>query len=255
MQSKFDVSIPLMNSTHNEIPYITTADMEELDRLMMQHYHIELIQMMEMAGNNLGRLCINYLRNKNIKSPTIGIMAGTGGNGGGALVAARYLNNWGADVHIYIAKPIEEYQGVPAKHLGILRKLNIPFGLGRYMGNKDLDLIIDGLIGYSLDGNPYGPAAEMITWCNEQETPVISMDLPSGFDGTTGEAYAPCIRAEATLTLALPKIGFRKEGAAEFTGRLYLADIGVPPQLYKYANITQNIPHIFQEDSIVELPL
>jgi len=242
-----------MSITQDEIPHITTAHMREVDRLMMQHYNIELTQMMEMAGHNLARLCFNYLADKKAEAYTIGIMAGPGGNGGGALVAARYLSNWGVNVHVYISKPIEHYKGVPAKHLNVLRKLNIPFGLGRYMENNDLDLILDGLIGYSLDGAPREAAADMITWCNEQKSPVISVDLPSGFDGTTGHAHSPCIKATATLTLALPKAGFKEEHAKEYTGKLYLGDIGVPPQLYRMANINQEIPNMFQGDSIIEL--
>jgi NAD(P)H-hydrate epimerase len=57
---------------------------------------------------------------------------------------------------------------------------------------------------------------------------VISLDVPSGLDSTTGDTPGLVIRADATLTLALPKTGL-----AHFEGDLYLGDIGIPPEVYK----------------------
>ncbi len=54
---------------------------------------------------------------------------------------------------------------------------------------------------------------------------MLALDTPSGLDVTTGRQSAPCVRAGATMTLALPKTGL--VGSA-VTGRLYLADISVP---------------------------
>lgn len=92
------------------------------------------------------------------------------------------------------------------------------------------DLIIDGIIGYNLQGSPRGNAAAMIKWANVQSAPVLALDVPSGLDAETGEIHLPVIKATATLTLALPKIGL-KSSASDVVGELYLADIGVPPVL------------------------
>jgi len=64
----------------------------------------------------------------------------------------------------------------------------------------------------------------------EQDSPVLSLDLPSGIDAGSGEVFDPAVRATATLTLALPKNGLRTADGC--VGELYLADIGVPPSLY-----------------------
>jgi NAD(P)H-hydrate epimerase len=63
--------------------------------------------------------------------------------------------------------------------------------------------------------------------------PVLSLDVPSGIDATTGAIYDPAIRADVTLTLALPKEGLRTPGVDDHVGDLYVADIGVPPGLYE----------------------
>src|SRR5215471_5195978 len=69
------------------------------------------------------------------------------------------------------------------------------------------DLVIDALIGYSLRGDPAGPAAELISWANDNAAPVLALDTPSGLDLTTGAAGTPAVWATVTLTLALPKVG------------------------------------------------
>ena len=86
------------------------------------------------------------------------------------------------------------------------------------------DLIVDALIGYSLSGAPTGGAGEMIDWANASPAPVLALDLPSGIDSSTGEAFGTAIPPEWTMTLALPKTGLTPER----TGALCLADIGVP---------------------------
>ena len=61
---------------------------------------------------------------------------------------------------------------------------------------------------------------------------MLSLDVPSGVDATTGETDDPAIEVAATMTLALPKVGLLAETAKANVGELYLADISVPPALY-----------------------
>ena len=94
-------------------------------------------------------------------------------------------------------------------------------------------LVLDGVIGYSLSGAPRGSARELIQWANAQPASVLSLDSPSGIDTTTGTIFDPAVRETATMTLALPKKGLRVPEVHRHVGELYLADISVPPQLYK----------------------
>lgn len=115
-------------------------------------------------------------------------------------------------------------------------------------GRARPDLIVDALIGYSLTGDPTGPAAGLIRWANRQPAPVLSLDTPSGLDVTTGVAARPCVQAAATLTLALPKTGLLN---APETGHLYLADISVPPLVYRRMGI--EVGNLFGEASIISV--
>jgi NAD(P)H-hydrate epimerase len=200
--------------------------MEEIDRLMVDELGIELLQMMENAGANLARLARERF------DPThVLIAAGTGGNGGGGLVAARHLHNAGVTVTVVTTRRADAYRGVPAHQLGIIERMGIPVVDSVPVQNPldpPIDLIVDAIIGYALNGQASGRAAELIDQLAGIGAPILSLDTPSGVDVSTGQALGACIRATATLTLALPKTGLI---GSPLVGEHYLADISVPADL------------------------
>ncbi len=238
-----------------EIPYLTTEQMIEVDRAMIEDFGIELLQMMENAGRALAHLARARFLGGDPLDKRVIVMAGTGGNGGGALVCARRLHIWGARIKVLITKPDEDFAPVPARQLGILRRMGVEAGSPEtIVRGPELDLIVDGVIGYSLKGAPRGTAGELIRWANAQHSPVLALDAPSGVDTTTGTAFDPAVVATATMTLALPKEGLRAPGVEARVGELYLADIGVPPSLYAGPTLGLQVGHIFSESDIVRLP-
>ena len=114
------------------------------------------------------------------------------------------------------------------------------------------DLIVDALIGYGLTGDPRPDVAEWIERANNAQRTILALDTPSGLDVTTGIPGQPCVRATATLTLALPKTGLLAASARPFVGQLYLADIGVPPELYQQMGLS--VPPLFAAEEVVALP-
>lgn len=237
-----------------DVPYITTDQMIKVDRAMVEDFHIEIIQMMENAGYNLARLARSRFLNGNPVGKKIVILTGTGGNGGGALVCARHLDNWGADVQVFLTKSTEEFKGVSSHQLDILERMQVPIaqseGLVRV---RDIDLIVDGIIGYNLAGAPGGTAAQLIYWANVQKRSILALDVPSGLDATTGKVYTPAICAAATMALALPKIGFKNREAKSMIGELYLADIGIPLRLYTLLDISVDLEFLFSQKDILRL--
>ena len=236
-----------------EITYLTTAQMIEVDRLMVEEYGIELVQMMENAGRELAVLSRTRFLQASPLDKDVLVMAGPGGNGGGAMVAARRLAAWGANVSLMISHPLERMSGVPARQLEILQQMGIvPTGLPS-VRTKEFDLIIDGLLGYGLSGAPRAPSAELIRFANANPAPVLALDVPSGMDANSGKVFSDCIKAAATLTLALPKTGFLAAAARAKTGELYCADISVPPQLYAQKSLGLKIENIFSQSEIIRL--
>ncbi|MDP8928279.1 MAG: NAD(P)H-hydrate epimerase [Actinomycetota bacterium] len=222
------------------VPAVTAEQMREVDRVATQELQIGLIQMMENAGRSLADLAISVFRPESVT-----VLAGRGGNGGGGLVAARHLANRGVTPRVVLSRPDAELADVPAHQLEIARRIGVEVGAEPPAAG----LVIDALIGYSLRGDPRGRSAELIAWANQQQSPVLALDLPSGLDATIGRPATPCIHAAATLALGLPKAGLSK--APELTGRLYLADISVPPAVYRRLGI--RAPLVFEHDTILEL--
>jgi NAD(P)H-hydrate epimerase len=238
-----------------EIPYLTTEQMIEVDRAMIEDFGIELLQMMENAGRALADLARGRFLAGDPIDRRVTIIAGTGGNGGGALVCARRLHGWGAQVKVLLTKPERGFAPVPAHQLRILSQMHVEVDVSDIpIGGPSPDLIIDGVIGYSLRRAPAGTAGELIRWANAQRSPILALDVPSGVDATTGTVFDPAIAATATMTLALPKEGLRVPGVEAQVGELYLADISVPPSLYAGPTLGLQVGHIFSESDIVRLP-
>jgi NAD(P)H-hydrate epimerase len=174
------------------------------------------------------------------------VLCGAGNNGGGGMVAARHLHNRGAIVQAKLIGDAARLTDVPAHQWRILT------GMGLAMdADPDLaqaDLIVDALIGYGLSGNPRGAVAAWIERANASGRPILALDTSSGLDTTTGSrdclAFArwrrsrwPCRR--------------RTAGAASsaLCSDLYLADVGVPPELYRQLGI--DVESLFTDDAII----
>lgn len=237
-----------------DIPFLTTRQMIEVDRAMVEDYHIELIQMMENAGRSLAHLARQLFLAGDPRDKRAVILAGPGGNGGGALVCARRLYNYGAEVSVIITRSREESSQAASHQLDILDRMEVPISIAAEpIPRGKYDLIVDGIIGYGLKGAPGENSARLIRWANESATPILALDTPSGIDLSTGEIFDPAILAAATMTLALPKEGIRRASTHSFLGDLYLADIGVPPSLYQ--NISPDLAPgpIFHASDIIRL--
>ncbi len=198
------------------VGWITEAQMIEVDRAMIEDFRIELKQMMENAGRNLAHAVLGAC------SPTrVAVLAGSGGNGGGGLVAARHLANAGVDVVVTTTRPSATMSPVAAHQLDILDRMGVEFSNVPVLS----DVAVDALIGYSLRGAPKGRTAELINQLAEHPGTVVALDAPSGLNVTTGETPGVFVTADLTVTLALPKVGLRR---ASQVGELLLADISVP---------------------------
>jgi NAD(P)H-hydrate epimerase len=229
------------------IPTVTAAQMREVDRVMVEELHIELLQMMENAGRALAEHARRHLGG-DARGRRVIVLAGRGGNGGGGLAAARRLSIWGAQVAVVLAQRPGEMRGVPAQQLAILERLGVD-SAADHDALPSAELLLDALVGYSLRGAPRGRVAELIRAANASRVPMIALDIPSGLDPDTGEPRDPTIHATSTLTLALPKTGLLAPHARAWVGDLYLADISVPDVVYRGLGLT--VDPIFARGDIV----
>ena len=214
------------------VPAITAEQMREVDRIAVDEFGLGILQMMENAGRNLAENVLDML---GTASGQVTILTGAGGNGGGGLCCARHLHNRGFCVHLILDREPAALGEAATAQFHVLQAAGLrPLAPEQAEAAlRSADLVVDALIGYSLRGAPRGRVAELIALCNARAARVLSLDVPSGLNATSGETpgtrmqFIRVVRAERTLTLALPKTGLW-----DVPGDLYLADIGIPPEVY-----------------------
>jgi NAD(P)H-hydrate epimerase len=218
------------------VPAVTAAQMREVDRIAVEETGPNLYQMMENAGRSLADVALEMLGDRSRQARVLAL-AGTGGNGGGGICAARHLANRGIDVALCMAEPLRLSEIAQWQYRVFSATSGKVFSASNLSGEA-FDVIIDGLIGYSLAGAPAGVYAELILWANASGAKLLSLDVPSGLNATTGAAPGPVIRADVTMTLALPKTGLMSGRP----GRLLLADIGIPGETYRRLDLVHVPP-------------
>ncbi len=214
-----------------EVPAISEQQMREVDRIAMQETGPNLFQMMENAGRNLASLAMELLGDR-WKNASFVAVAGSGGNGGGGICAARHLANRGCRVSLCLADS-QHLGEVPAFQRKIFQSTSGREISIAELDREDPDIILDAVIGYGLKSAPTSGAERLIDWANKSGAPILSLDIPSGLNATTGEAPGISIRPRWTMTLALPKTGLLPNK----TGELFLADIGIPQETYRRVQV------------------
>lgn len=203
--------------------------MTEVDRIMVEDFRIPIELMMELAGYNLAKIALNLSRNK--YSNYI-IIAGSGNNAGGGIVAARRLASWGLNAQVIFPKGANELKDVPKDQFIRAKQLGIE--IFNELSNNSLDFkkdsfFIDAYLGYGFTPHQDEISENVFNFLSNINI-LLSLDIPSGLDATTGNNYSG-INPIATLTL-----GFVKQGLLiterKNIGELYIADIGIPISIY-----------------------
>nr|AGF93156.1 sugar kinase [uncultured organism] len=217
--------------------------MEKVDQVAIEEFGINVLQMMENAGRSLATEVI-----RSSKSGPVTVLAGAGGNGGGGLCCARHLLNHGFEVNIVLDHPRDELSTPVQRQLEILKSSGLkPIKWGKKEEKiGEAKVVVDALIGYGLKNSPRGKTLDLINICGEIDSGIVSLDVPSGLDSTTGNAPGARIYPDRTLTLALPKTGL-----TEVNGEILLLDIGIPSGVFNKLNIPYKSP--FEESYIIKL--
>ena len=219
------------------VPVVTAAQMAEADRVASEELGIALAVLMENASRQVAAAARALLGS--VEEKRVIALAGSGNNGGDALGAARHLLGWGADARVALSGAPDRLRDLARAQHDILVKLGVPIASAAESGAAaigeelaDADLVLDGLLGYSVSGAPHGAVAELIAAAERSAVPVLAIDLPSGLDPDDGMPLGTAVAARVTVTLALPKLGLTLPPARRYVGELLLADIGIPAKAY-----------------------
>ena len=163
-------------------------------------------EMMRRAGEGVAAVVLERFPDAQV----IAVRAGTGANGGDGRIAGDVLRSHGWTVSV-----------------------NEPFG--------DVDLVVDALLGTGFRGEPRPEAAQEIEEINASGSPVVSVDIPSGVDASTGEVPGPAVRAELTVTMHGWKVGLAVAPGLFHAGEVVVAEIGVPQRETAARLVTRDV--------------
>ena len=223
----------------------TVSEMRALDMRAIEEFGIAEELLMENAGQ---AAYFVLLKEFGIKDKTFTIFCGTGNNGGDGLVVARKIHSSGGVAKVYLLGDPGKYRGAAKINLGIVSRL--PIEVQRYqsldLSKEDItqsDLIVDAILGTGIIGDVRGQYREIIESINDSRKPVLSIDIPSGIHGDTGQVMGAAVKADYTVTFGLPKIGNMLFPGFELGGKLYVSHISFPPSIYNSDSLKIAINH------------
>lgn len=112
---------------------------------------------------------------------------------------------------------------------------------------QDKGIIVDGLLGTGFKGKLEGTLLHMVEKANNSHLPIVSVDIPSGVNGTSGAVESSAIKATLTIYLGLLKSGFFLKQGYDHVGNLRCADFGLPASYIEKAN---PFAHVIDEDKL-----
>ena len=213
---------------------VTAEEMREIDRKTIEECGILGVVLMERAGFVVASKIKELFGRKSVI-----VLSGSGNNGGDGLVVARNLHNEGWDVKVFLTSRPEDLKGDAL----LQYKAAVKFGVEIKPINEFLlhyssvltrhSVIVDAILGTGLSKNIAGKLSEVISLINKSNIPIISVDIPSGISSDNGQVMGAAVRADYTVTFGLPKRGHFLYPGAEYTGKLFVEDIGFPEELLK----------------------
>jgi NAD(P)H-hydrate epimerase len=217
----------------------TVDEMRAMDRCAVKQLGIPEAILMENAGQAAASVLAQEI---GIRDRKIVVFCGAGNNGGDGFVVARKIHADGGSVKVYLLGDPGKFRGAARMNLEILAKLPVEMRPFESIKKTRMDVlhchgIVDAIFGTGLDREISGLYREVIALINASGKKVLSLDIPSGINGDTGQIMGAAVQAHCTVTFGLPKIGAMLYPGYEHCGKLYLCHISFPPSLYAHSGI------------------
>ena len=218
---------------------VSAEVMRGLDQRTIQDAGVPGEVLMERAGSGLADVLLEWGRAPRFSDHAFHVFAGKGNNGGDGFVAARLLQERGKCADVWLAGSRDQVRGDAAVHLD--RMLQAGVALHELPESSDWQahplwapglkaVLVDALLGTGTQGAPRGVASAAIRALNAlaAHNPVVAVDLPSGVDADTGAVPGDAVRADATVTMGLPKRGLAEPSALDHVGTVTVVPLGIP---------------------------
>lgn len=194
------------------------------------------VVLMQRAAYGLANTVIGELRRRGrrVYGSSVAVLAGKGNNGGDGLFAAALLAGRGMRATAVLTADVAHDAGLAAfrrsgGHAVALAADNVAELAAVAAG---ADVVIDAILGTGAQGGLRGPAAALVeALAGTRPALVVACDIPSGVDADTGEAHAPVLAADVTVTFGAAKAGLLADPGADFAGSVRVIPIGIEAAL------------------------
>lgn len=213
---------------------VTAEEMQRIDKKTIEEYGVPGSVLMERAGLAVASRIKEVFGRKRVL-----VVSGSGNNGGDGFVVARNLFKEGWDVRVFLTSRPEDLKGDALLQYKITAKFGVPVSPVKELLTHQSSLImkhpifVDALLGTGISKNVTGQLSEVIRLINKSKIRVISVDIPSGISSDNGQIMGEAVKADYTVTFGLPKRGHLLYPGAQYSGNLFIEDIGFPEELVK----------------------
>lgn len=207
--------------------YLVSADeMQRYDRNTIEKIGLKACVLMERAAYAVAMEVRSLLTDK--KNPKVLVIAGNGNNGADGVCAGRILREYGIAVHICLISGRDSSYGEELqRQLDVASYYDIPVQKEFPASLQEYDLIIDALFGNGLNRQIQGAVKDVVDAVNTSGLLVVSVDIPSGIDATTGKVLGCAVKATVTVTFGFYKIGQLRYPGRKYCGKIVKAKIAI----------------------------
>ncbi|CBZ56154.1 hypothetical protein NCLIV_065800 [Neospora caninum Liverpool] len=223
-----------MAQANCNLTYLTQSQAQALDEDLMGP------ELMELAGLSVAQAVAEAIP----LSPAVTrlarvlVVAGPGNNGGDGLVAARHLKLFGYQVHVWYPRPTAKplFEGLMKQ----LKNHRVPVTFEAPPGLADFHLIVDSIFGFSFKGALRPPFDEVLQRLKASNIPILSVDIPSGWDVEKGNVRGEGLEPQYLISLTAPKLCAKHFGKVHFVGGRFVPESMVE----KYQLVLPDYPGI-----------
>ena len=201
---------------------LTAAEMKNSDSAAINEYGITSLVLMERAALQTAQTIIDRYGT----DIYVGIMAGSGNNGGDGIAIARILREYGIRAEVNMIGDLSKLSPETKVQLEIAEKLDIPIHNG--VEHTLYDVIVDAIFGIGLTRDVTGKFRTAVEAINASKAAVVSVDIPSGVNTDNGSIMGCAVKADITVTFAYRKLGIMLYPGASCAGEVICAPIGIP---------------------------
>lgn len=222
---------------------LSVAQIREIDRVAIERFHMHSLVLMENAA--IG--CVRWLAERVSQSAEVVVLCGRGNNGGDGLAIARHLRVLGYTCRVVVLGPVEKMSADARANLEILvaggsrdlllwndapesdQRLESQLQLEHWLATASV--VIDAMLGTGATGEPRDPLPSWINAANQKSATRIAIDVPTGWNATTGDSATAVFKADATLTFVARKPAMASTDSSRILGEIVVVPIGIPVEL------------------------